>query len=257
MTRRRFLPAAATVAAGAAQMNAQNEAPRVLELRVVRLRNSADQQRQRLVDFLKDATLPALQRAKLRCGFFQSAIAADAPWVLAVVEYASLAAMESARAALTADAAYVKQLAAFNARPGLSYTRIDTSVLRCFSKMPALEPGEPLNAPRVFELRTYESNNTASLRKKIGMFEDGEIAVFRKCGIQPVFFGETIIGPRQPNLTYLVSYESLAAREAAWKKFVVDPDWVKMRDTPGFSDAEIVSNISSAILGPLPFSPVR
>ena len=76
-------------------------------------------------------------------------------------------------------------------------------------------------------------------------------------GLEPVFFGEMIAGPNQPCLVYMLAYESFAAREANWNKFIADPDWAKLRSTPGLSDGEIVSNISSWFLRPLPFSPVR
>ena len=109
----------------------------------------------------------------------------------------------------------------------------------------------------MFELRTYESNNFHTLHRKIKMFDDGEIAIFRKDGIQPVFFGETVVGRNMPSLTYMVSYETLAAREQAWSRFVADPAWLELRAKPGLSDAEIVSNISNTILRPLPFSRIR
>ena len=73
----------------------------------------------------------------------------------------------------------------------------------------------------------------------------------------PVFFSTTVIGRRMPNLVYMLGYESLAAREKCWQAFLRDPEWIKLRDTPGNSDAEIVSNISSAMLSPLSFSQVK
>jgi hypothetical protein len=89
------------------------------------------------------------------------------------------------------------------------------------------------------------------------MFNEGEIAIFRRCGILPVFFGETVIGRNMPNLTYMVAFDDLAARERAWRAFGGDPEWKKLRAMPGYADSEIVSNISNAILRPLPFSPIR
>ena len=42
-----------------------------------------------------------------------------------------------------------------------------------------------------------------------------------------------------------------------WRAFGSDPQWQKLRATPGLSDPEIVSNISNSILRPLPFSPIQ
>jgi len=89
------------------------------------------------------------------------------------------------------------------------------------------------------------------------MFNKGESAIFKKLGMQPVFFGEMIAGPKLPNLVYMLSYEDLAARDKAWRAFGSDPDWQKMRATPGWADAEIVSNITNFIVSPLAFSEIR
>jgi hypothetical protein len=89
------------------------------------------------------------------------------------------------------------------------------------------------------------------------MFEDGEIAIFRRIGMSPVFFGQALVGQNLPHLTYMLAFDDLAARERLWRAFGSDPDWQKLRAQPGLSDAEIVSNISSSILRPLPFSLIR
>ena len=56
--------------------------------------------------------------------------------------------------------------------------------------------------PRLFELRTYESHNERAHRMKVKMFaEMGEIEIFRKAGLTPVFFARTPVGPRMPSLS--------------------------------------------------------
>ena len=262
MTRRKFVPMAA--AAGAA-LQAQTKSPAgkpcVYELRVVHQRNTPANQRQRMNDLLKDATLPALEKYGAGpAGFFASSIAPGGPFTMALISYPSMAAMEDIRARMNADAKYTKQIEAFNAMPGLGYERIDSSLLRAFPGVPAIEipPADPKRGSRIFELRTYESNNSATLRRKIKMFEEGgEIAIFRKVGMQVVFFAETIVGRDMPSLVYMLGYDDLASRERMWKAFGSDPDWKKLREQPGLSDADVVSNISSILLSPLPFSPIR
>ena len=125
--------------------------------------------------------------------------------------------------------------------------------------MPQVQPPptEGRTGGRIFEVRTYESNNLSTLARKIDMFNSGEIGVFKKLGMHPVFFGETLIGPKMPNLTYMLSFDDLAAREQKWRAFGADPDWKKLRETPGWADAEIVSNISNIMVSPLPFSDIR
>jgi hypothetical protein len=223
------------------------------------LRNSADNQRQRNNDFLKQQ-VAALQRAGAGpTGVFSNTIASDGPFLLVLTSYAGLAAMEQAQAKLAADAEYQKALDAYNALPGLNYERMESSLLRAFDGYPnvAPPPNDGKRAARLFEFRQYESNNTGTLKRKIKMFNDGEIGAFQRAGGQPVFFGETIVGVRQPNLTYMLSYDDLAGRDKVWKAFGADPEWQKLRSTPGLSDAEIVSNITNYLVSPLPFSQIR
>lgn len=261
MTRRKFAGATAAGTAALAQSAVgQSKSPAVFELRYFRLRNSQDQQRQRTTDFLKNAVMPAAQRAGVGpLGFFTTAIGPEMPSILMVSSHPSLAALEASSAKLMGDREYVKALEAFANAPGLGYLRMEISLLRAFEGMPQIEvpPTDEKRPARVFELRIYESNNSISLRKKIGMFENGEIAIFRKTGLLPVFFGHTIAGPKMPNLTYMLAFDDLAAREKNWRAFVTSLEWKKLSATPGLSDAEVVSNISSSILSPLPFSPIR
>jgi hypothetical protein len=256
MRRRTFL----TVMAGSAFPAFGAPKGAILDLRWYYLRNNADQQMQRTSQFVEKHALPALQRAGIPpLGVFTNLIAPDGPFLLMVTSHPSLAVMEQRSTKLNEDKEYAKAAMEFAAQPGLAYQRSESSLLRGFDSMPDIEipkrePGRPAG---VFELRIYESNNGATLARKVKMFDDGEIAIFRKVGMRPVFFGTTLVGRNLPNLTYMVGFDDLAHREKCWRAFGDDPDWKKLRATPGLSDAEIVSNISSMILRPLPYSAIR
>jgi hypothetical protein len=232
----------------------------IVELRYMRMRNTTENQMKRSTDFLRDGAFPAVKKAGASpIGFFAPVIAEESPYILVLAAFPSLAAMETIRDKEAEDKDYIKARAAYNAQPGLGYERLESSLLRCFEGMPNVEP-PPVDAqkpPRIFELRTYESNNGATLARKIKMFNEGEMQIFKRLGMQPVFFGEAIAGAKMPNLTYMLSFDDLAARDRLWKAFGADPEWQKLRSQPGNSDAEIVSNISNSILRPLPFSEIR
>lgn len=256
MLRRSFL------AGAAASLLMENlaAAPKgaILELRHYSLRNNANQQMQRVTDFIEKHAIPASRRAGLGpTAVFANLLAPSGPFVLMINSYPSLAAMEELSGKVSQDKEFQKALDAFYAMPGLPYQRIDTVLLRCPDWMPALQTPAPAKAPRVFELRTYESDTPATLRRKVQMFGDGEMAIFRRLGMVPVFFGTPVAGANQPHLSYMLGYESLAQREKLWQAFLADPEWLKMRAKPGLSDAEIVSNISASFLRPLPFSAVK
>lgn len=263
MQRRQILTSAAGAATLAMSSSAQTQGAgrAVFELRYFRLRNTTDNQRGRLTTWLVQHTLPALQRAGAGpIGLFAASIAPDSPFLLAISSHASLAAYEQNMAKLLADEAFLGASEAFFSQPGLPFQRMETHLLRAFAGFPSLvvppapEEGKPA---RLFELRIYESNSPLSLMKKIGMFENGEIDIFKQKGLPPVFFGETIVGDRMPNLTYMVWHDSLTAREANWRNFATSPEWKKLAATPGLSDGEIVSNITTYLLSPVNGSQIR
>ncbi len=233
----------------ASSMQAQTKTPSILEMRWFRCRNTMENQRGKLGDFLARKLVPALKNAGPGpVGLFGTSVGIEAPSVLLVAQHSSMAAFEQCW----------KHMPAFE-EGSLPFERMEVQLLRGFSGFPAIEvpPGDEKRPARLFELRTYESNTPASLAKKIGMFESGEIAIFRKYGLLPVFFGEMLSGPRMPNLTYMVGFDNMAAREANWKAFATSPEWTKMKATPGLADGEVVSNISNQLLSPLAGSMIR
>jgi hypothetical protein len=249
------------VASAAATLGGPAAAPSkkcLFELRRIQLRNGLDNQRQRAADYLK-ASVPALKRAGAGpVGFFSGLIAEGNPFLLVMVSYPGFSEMEACAAKFEADADWRKAVDAWYAG-GLPYMRIEVSLLRAFGGFPAIAvpPTEGRKASRLFELRVYELPTCLTLERKVKMFEEGEIDIFRRVGLLPVFFGQTLIGRNMPNLTYMVAHDDWAARERNWRAFGDDPEWKKLRAQPGLGDVEIVSNISNTLLSPLPFSEIR
>lgn len=239
-------------AAAAAGKNA------ILELRYIRLRNGS--QVQRTTQFLSKYYLPSARRAGAGpLGFFNALIAEQSPFALVLASYPSLAAVGQVHEKMMDDREFGKGFDEYNSMSELGYIRMENSLLRAFDGMPfvAVPPSDGKRAARIFEIRTYESNNVKASLRKIKMFNDGEMEIFKRLGMLPVFFGETIVGRNLPNLSYMLSFDDLAAREKLWKVFGSDPQWEKLRTAPDLADAQIVSNISNAILRPLPFSEIR
>ena len=259
MTRRNMLTA--TIAGTAALSGAGETSKRAyFELRCYYMRNTKSDQVHRTTGFITGAYIPAARRAGIGpVGVFSSVIAPESPFLIVVSGYPSLGAMQDSLDKLADDTAYRKALDDFDSNPELPYIRVESTLLRCFPSVPSIEVGSgPDSRPaRTFELRTYESDTDTTLRRKIGMFGEGEVAIFRKNGLQPVFFGEALVGPKLPRLTYMVAYENMAGREKAWSAFGADPDWQKLKVKPGYSDNDIVANISNIILKPVAGSDIR
>ena len=255
MNRRHFLLSAMSTPlfAQSANNTPQRE---YYELRTFHLRNGNHSPR--MFELLQQWTTAAGRIGQGAVGVFQPVIGEDSPSVLMVSVFANPEAATGSFDRLMDDKEFATAYRKANS-PEPAFTRMESSLYRAFSGFPALKrpQGRDGGATHLFELRTYESNSMISLRTKIEMFNSGEIAIFERLGMKPVFFGESMFGNRQPCLTYMLAYDDLEARDRVWKAFVSDPEWTKMKGKPGYSDAEIVSNISNSILRPLAFSGVR
>ncbi|HUU28246.1 MAG TPA: NIPSNAP family protein [archaeon] len=266
--KRRELLLAASGAAGAASLSSVAAAdeknavtkPEYYELRKYQLLNRSKQGQ--FNDFFSRAAIPAMSRIGIGpVGVFSVVYGPNIPTLTyyVLLPHKSLESFASANASLTADPVYQKAGADFLNAPysDPAYVRMESSLMKAFDRMPRLElpVASKENKPRIFELRTYESHSLKAGKKKIEMFnEGGEIEIFRNTGLQPVFFGETLIGPQMPNLTYMLCFDNMTARDKNWETFVGSSEWQKLSVDPLYKDT--VSNITDIILRSADYSQI-
>ena len=231
--------------------------PRVLELRRYQFRFGPMQARHS--EYAKTALVPALNRAGIKpVGAFNVAVGEEWPALYLLLPHATAESVLTLGSRLVDDAQYKQAAGSFRALPSNDppYVRRQSSLIVPVPSAPNVET--PVSGPaRLFELRTYESHNETAGLKKIEMFEKGgELAIFRRVGLAPVFFGRDVVGPRIPSLTYMVGFSDPAARDKAWATFGEDPEWVKLRSAPGYGNADIVTNITSQVLRPADYSQI-
>jgi hypothetical protein len=219
-------------------------------------------QPRRLAEYLQTAAIPALNRLGHQpVGVFEIVAGVPGPTVYTLTPFSSLEALGTLESRLLADAEYVKAAGSYIDATAVDppYVRQDVSLLKAFDRFPGIVvPAQTAEKkPRLFELRTYENPTEKAHLAKVKMFEElGEIEIFKRVGLAPVFFSHGIAGTRLPSLTYMLVYDDMAAREKAWGVFRTDPEWRKVSSTPGFADAEIVSNITSLYLRPAAYSQI-
>jgi hypothetical protein len=260
MDRRTFL--AATSVAGLAPLSlcsAAEDAAKgnrdYYELRQYQIETEAQK---KLFDaHMKEAAIPALNRAGVKpVGVFYPQEGLSPVYVL--LRHKSLEALALIDDRLMADAEYVSQGAALLDAPAAApaFKRLESALMVAFRGMPELET--PVTNPgRVLQLRIYESPSVKTGRKKIEMFNDaGEIAIFRRVGLNPVFFSQTLVGPKMPNLTYMLAFSSMDAQKAAWQKFREDPEWLKLRAIPEYSDKVVLCGVTNLLLQPADYSQI-
>ena len=252
MKRRQFLALTGTASVAALTLSPTGSARAAgggsgrdyYELRQFILETEA--QKQKLDAFLKEAAIPALNRLGLKpVGVFRPAEGLSPVYVL--LRHKSLDTVVNLNAELAADPDFLSNGEEFINAPAEApaFKRMESSLMVAFEGMPQLE--RPVSNPgRVFQLRIYESPSVRTGLKKIEMFNDaGEIRLFREVGLNPVFFGQTVVGTRMPNLTYMLAFKNMEEQKAAWKKFVSHPEWKRLSAMPEYSDKAILSGITN------------
>jgi hypothetical protein len=86
--------------------------------------------------------------------------------------------------------------------------------------------------------------------------QSGESEIFTKNGFEQVFYSDTLIGTRLPNLTYMLAFDSLADRDKKWAAFRASDDWKSYSTQPRWAFEPIVSNITNLILTPTAYSQI-
>ncbi len=260
MKRRDFL--AASCAAGLTTVGTSAAAERsdkhskqdkeFYELKLYHLQSES--KKEALTEFFRDAAIPALNRISIEPVGVLGALEGDSQDVYVILPHKSLESVATATHRLLADNEFLKAGAAFLDAPQSdpAYKRIESSLLLAFDDCPKLECPTKKES-RVFQLRTYESHSAKKGQRKIEMFNSGgEIAIFRRVGMHPVFFGETLVGSKVPNLTYMLGFDDMETSKANWKKFLDNPEWLKLRADQRYKNT--VSNITNIFLRPAPCS---
>jgi hypothetical protein len=246
---------AATNLVGGAQTTGRSSPRQFFEWRQYTLRTGT--YKNAVGDFLKNVGIAALNRIGIQpVGVFEPVYGPSKPTLHVLLVHESLDSVLHASSRLLEDKQVQEKGAAFIDTPisEPAYVRVESSLLAAFTGMPKLEPPTAMK-DRILELRIYESHSVKMGKRKVQMFnEGGEIAIFKKTGLSPVLFGETIIGPNMPNLHYMLAFRDMADRDQKWQVFRDDPDWKKLSADPTYKDT--VSNITDLILRPTAYSQI-
>ncbi|HWC20646.1 MAG TPA: NIPSNAP family protein [Terriglobales bacterium] len=129
-----------------------------------------------------------------------------------------------------------------------AFQRYESSLMLAFEDFPQVKV--PTSATtRLLQLRIYESHSNERARKKIEMFnQGGELAIFARSGMTGVFFGQTLIGSKLPNLTYMLAFPTEQDQKKAWDTFRNDSEWKRLSAAAEYKDT--VSNVTNLILRP-------
>jgi hypothetical protein len=139
-----------------------------------------------------------------------------------------------------------------------AYQSQESMFLEAMDYSPEIVMGEkPAGGPRVFELRSYHSPTARQWKLLHERFAGPEIKIFHRVGVHPLFYSSTVFGRGRPDLTYLIPFDSLAAREKAWTAFGADPEWVKVRAESIAKGGQISAVSDISLYRAAAYSPVK
>jgi hypothetical protein len=107
--------------------------------------------------------------------------------------------------------------------------------------------------PRVFELRTYTTNEgkLPDLQKR---FRDHTLDIFKRHNMTNVAY---FTPEEKPNtLIYIIAHESRDAATKNWDAFRTDPEWVKVSKASE-ENGKLVTKVDSVFMDPTDYSPIK
>ncbi|MBV8879842.1 MAG: NIPSNAP family protein [Planctomycetaceae bacterium] len=115
---------------------------------------------------------------------------------------------------------------------------------------------KPAAEERFFEMRTY-TTNPGKMTALHARFRDHTAKLFEKHGMTNIGYWSPVTGDNAENtLIYVLAYPSKEAREASWKAFVSDPDWVKAK-AESEKDGVLVSKVVSVFMKGTDYSAIK
>ena len=202
--------------------------------------------------YFEDYLIPKLNKKGIKnIGVFKEASEDMPRKFYLLIPYPNITVYQSVSRSIKSDPDNAEASVKLNKKNRPMFNRYATSLFDAFEGIPSLV--KPNSKNRFFELRTYESHSEDAFRRKVNMFNEGEIDLFEQLDFGSVFFGEKISGDRMPCLTYLLSFENLDERNENWGKFYNHPTWEKLKSDKAYKD-NCCSSITRAYLLPTSYS---
>lgn len=179
------------------------------------------EQMPRLHAYVSGTVLPLLQQMGSGPAMSMEALVApQSPQVLLLTAFSSFEEMLATRGRIAADRSVQNRRAELESAGVLLDVR--SQVLT--GKLDAtrfLGDSDPQKTG-IFEIRSYHCSGWQ------GKPPSGITAAFHRAGIHPVVDAASAAGEHIPQFTYVIPFESLAEREAAWSRLAADRAWIAL-----------------------------
>ena len=252
MERRSFLKKSALVTGAAISASSLSASPApavekdIYELKVVHLKGGGG--RNALKKYYTGAVIPFLNKRGAKVMAFNEYSLEEPPVMYILHAHKSMADYYEATLAMRTDPGFLEAAKEYTQIPSDNpvYDRIETFLLEAFDGFPRLN--EPVKNGGMLEMRIYESYSEDAGIRKVKMFNNGEIQLFKNLGFHPLLFSQHLAGQYMPALTYMLWFNDMEEREALWAKFGSSPAWKEMSSKEEY--ANTVSRIHKKFLLP-------
>jgi hypothetical protein len=223
MQRRSLLSWLGASAAGALGLSHVAEArpqngSRVVSLESFSVRDADEMLR--LHDYLGSTLRPVMNQVHNGPAIYLDAIVAPrTPQALFVAAFSNFDELLDVRARIASHPRIQQARADLESGPG--FCEVQSQVLTATRESLRLDSERKKSG--IFELRSYHATG----------WHEGPPAVFgealNRAGIHPILNGSSAAGEHVPQLTFLIPFESLAAREEAWARLDRDAEWINVQ----------------------------
>jgi len=212
----------------------------------------------RFHEFCSKGLVPALERLEKKPALVAEAVMTPhMPQTMLIFDCESADQIKGVATRLHADKQFKQAFDAWETGEP-PYQNNNASFLEATAYSPEFKPLDKQPAsPRYFELRVYHSPTWRQLALLHERFAGPETKIFHRVGVHPILYSTTIFGGDRPSLTYVIPFDSLAAREKAWTAFGADPEWAKVRKESIDKGGQITSRIQISLYRATPYSPIR
>ncbi len=207
-------------------------------------------------EYFSKHRIPSLQ--KIHDGpilVLEAVVAPHVPQISFLTGFSSLDQMAQVMAKAGSNADLMKSYEEWEKGPEPPFEKLNNVLIEAAPYSPELK-AEKREKPRLFEWRFYHSPTFTQLRLLHERFAGPEIKIFQRVGIHPALYASTMVGPDIPNLTYLIPFDNLDAREKAWATFGADPEWIKVRAASVEKGGQISQRMQISLWKATPYSPV-
>jgi len=204
---------------------------------------------QHLRSYIADTLVPCMDQLRnIPRMCLEAIVAPHTPQVLLLTVYSSFDEMLEVRARIASHPRVRRAWAGIESAQVLDDVRSHVLIVNQES---VRFPAEPAFAKsRLFEVRTWHAPSWR------GGPAPEVSYVLSRIGVDPIVAGATVAGEHLPRFTYVVPFDSLAARQQAWARLDGDAQWMEMQRESITRFGSGARTTAKAIYKLAPYSPL-